>query len=142
MTTLPADPIALTGQVIANAYSHLGDVVQLATGHKVIRAPKHVPAILWRSNRDVPILSASRVWARISVSVVTYAHEGYLVLDPEDLREDAPRVRVHPGYLDPVHEGLMFRIRQRPEEPKLSRECGLYRARHLWQVSLRVKSGD
>lgn len=140
MTTLPANPITLTEQLLSSAYTHLGDIVQLPAGHGLIRAPKHVPAILWQPKRDVPILSASRLWARVAVTVVTYAHEDHLLLDPADLRHaEAGEIRVHPGYLDPAYADLTFRVRQRPV-PNLSRECGLFRVKHMWQVSLRLKT--
>ncbi|MEU8170702.1 hypothetical protein AB0B97_29805 [Micromonospora sp. NPDC049004] len=134
----PADLLTLVGQLITNAYSHLGEVIQLPTGHPLMRAPKNVPAILWKSNREVPLISASRNWARLSVVVVTYAHEGHLVLSPRDLQyTEAESSRIHPGYLDPAYEGLNFRVRQSSNLP-MTRECGLYRAKHWWQASLLI----
>ncbi|MEU4382795.1 hypothetical protein [Micromonospora echinofusca] len=141
MTTLPADPILLTGQVIANGYGHLGEVVQLPTGHGPIRVPNVVPSILWRANRDVPLLSASKTWARVGITVVTYHHDGHLTLDPADLKDpDSRSALIHRGYLALEYGHVLFRIRQRPAEPTLSRECGIYRAKHIWQASVRLRT--
>ncbi|MEU8047787.1 hypothetical protein AB0B71_27050 [Micromonospora echinofusca] len=141
-TTLPADPTILTAQLIDNAYSHLGEIISLPAGHDPIRATGAVPAIMWRPSRDVPILSRSGQWARVTINIATYHHEGHLILDPDDLRySEEGSTRVHPGYVDPTYAGLFFRLRRR-EEPALSRECGLYRTKQLWHASLRLTSID
>ncbi|MFY1687287.1 hypothetical protein [Plantactinospora sp. WMMB782] len=140
-SVLPVDLIDIMRGVISSAYSHLAEVVEHPAGSGRMKAPRNVPAILWRPNRDVPILSASRVWARIAVTVVAFHHDGYFAPELPDLWLPERGTRIHPGYTDERYDDLVIRCRQhRPV--KYAREFGLYRTDQVWQTSIRLTSDD